>query len=238
MTAQKPIWLFLDFDNTMMGTEKLAMPSLIKRFNDLYAEKIGREFTLEEFFEHFQGQAREVLCHNLSEYFKIHVDYPVLFANREWSMMQYMQQEGVPMASNLIEALTELQQQNIRLAFASNNMIQRCLSAMRYATNGKGEELARFFGTNYFESGQIQKPDPDIYLRAIAQTEADVTRSFAIEDSPTGARAALAAGLKTFGYLGYAEHQEAREKELLNLGVTACFSDWKDFPALLKTYLN
>lgn len=231
--TKKPIWGFLDFDNTMMGTEKLAMPSLIKRFNDLYAKQIGREFTLEEFFEHFQGQAREKLCENLSHYFKIHVDYEVLFANREWSMMQYLQQEKVPMAPNLIEALTELQNNTIRLAFASNNMIQRCLAAMRYAENGRGEELARFFGTNYFESGQIQKPDPDIYLRAIAQTGADVANAFAVEDSPTGARAALAAGLKTFGYLGYAEHQEAREKELLNLGVTACFSDWKDFPAMV-----
>jgi HAD superfamily hydrolase (TIGR01509 family) len=229
-------WLFLDFDNTLMGTEALAMPSLIKRFNDLYAVQIGRELTLHEFNEHFQGQAREKLCENLSAYFKIHVDYPILFANRDVSVMNYMQEVGAPMAPNLIEALTELQHKNFKFAFASNNMIQRCMAAMRYATNGQGETLARFFGSNYFEAGQIQKPDPDIYLRAISQTGADVSKSFAIEDSPTGARSALAAGLRTFGYLGYSENPEARGKELLNLGVTACFSDYAGLPALIAAH--
>jgi len=231
--TQKPIWLFLDFDNTLMGTEELVLPSLIKRFNDLYAAQAGRELTLEEFYEHFQGQTRETLCANMSAHFNIHVDYALLFANRDSFVMSYLQETGVGMAPNLIETFTQLQEQGVRFAFTSNAAIQRGLAGMRYATNGKGEELARFFGTNFFESGAIQKPDPDIYLRAIAQTEADPKRAFAVEDSPTGARSALAAGLKTFGFLGYAEHPELRERELLNLGVTACFADWKDFPALL-----
>lgn len=234
----KPLWLFIDFDNTMMGTEQYSIPILVKRFNELYADKIGREMTIEEFETNFQGDARETLCRKLSDYFNIHIDYPILFANREALMMNFLQENGAPMAENLVETLEELAQQNIKFAFASNNTIQRCLAAMRYATNGKGETLARLFGTHYFESGAIQKPDPDIYLRAIKQTGADPARSFAIEDSLTGARAALSAELKTFGYLGFAEHPETREKELLNLGVTACFRDWSEFPALLKTIIT
>jgi len=55
-------WLFLDFDNTLMATEQYAVPSLIARFNDIYAKEIGRELTLEEFKQNFHGQARENLC--------------------------------------------------------------------------------------------------------------------------------------------------------------------------------
>jgi HAD superfamily hydrolase (TIGR01509 family) len=233
----KPIWLFLDFDNTLMGTEAIGVPVLLKRFNDLYEAKIGRPLTYEEFQEHFQGQVRETLCENLSKYFNLHVDYDMLFANREPSMMSYLKENGAPMAPNLIETFRDLAEKNVKFAFASNNTIQRCMAAMRFATNGHGEELARLFGTNYFEAGSVHKPNPDIYLRAINQTGADIDRSFTVEDSPTGTRSALAAGLKTFGFTGYAEHPETREKELLNLGATACFSDWKDFPDLLKAQI-
>lgn len=42
------------------------------------------------------------------------------------------------------------------------------------------------------------KPDPEMYLRAAWLLGVDPADAIAIEDSPTGARAALAAGLRTF----------------------------------------
>lgn len=225
-------WLFLDFDNTLMGTEKLAVPSLVRRFNDLYAVQIGRDLTVEEFYAHFKGQGRETLCTNLSAYFNIAVDYPVLYENREALMMQYLQQSGVEMAPNLLETLGTLSGNGIRFAFVSNNPIQRGLAAMRYATNGRGEELARLFGTHYFESGPIQKPDPDIYRRALQQTGADPARVIAVEDSATGIRSALAAGLRTFAYLGFSEDPVTHDRQFREMGVAECFDDWADFPAL------
>lgn len=233
---QKPVWVFLDFDNTLMATEKLAVPSLVKRFNELYAAPLGRELTVDEFYKHFKGQGRETLCKNLSDYFDTPIDYPTLYKDREAFMVNYLEEQGVEMAPNLLEALGTLKQQGVHFAFASNNPISRGRAAMRFATNGRGHELDALFGEHYFESGDIQKPDPDIYLRAIAKTGADINRSFAVEDSVTGAKSALAAGLKTFGYLGFAENIEQNRKALCDLGVTECFTDWKDFPALLIHY--
>lgn len=228
------VWLFCDFDNTLMGTEQYYVPTLVARFNDLYAAQIGRTMSVEEFFENFQGRSREDLCAGLSQYFNIHVDYPLLFADREWKMMQYMQQKKVPIAPNLLNTLAALQQQNIICSIVTNSTAIRCLAAMRFAQDGRGEELARFFGTRVFESGDLQKPKPDVYLRAMQQVDADPAKSFAVEDSPTGARSALAAGLQTFGFTGYAEHPGKRRDELLGLGVVDCFGDWSDFPALLQ----
>lgn len=225
-------WIFCDFDNTLMGTEAMAMPSLIARFNEIYADKIPAPLSMDEFFKNFQGMARENLCLALGKHYGIHVDYEILFAGREESVTAYFREQGVPMAPNIIDAFKILAAHSARFGIVTNNMIQRCLSAMRFADNGQGEELAAFFGTHYFEAGNLQKPDPDVYLRAVNFSGADPHRSCAVEDSMTGAKAALAAGLKTFGYLGYAEHPERREKELLNLGVIACFKDWAEFPAL------
>ncbi|MCV3270337.1 HAD family hydrolase [Roseobacter sinensis] len=44
------------------------------------------------------------------------------------------------------------------------------------------------------------KPAPDLYLHAAAQAGVPVSRAVVIEDSPTGAQAARAAGMLCFGY--------------------------------------
>ena len=130
-------WLFLDFDNTLMATEQYALPSLIARFNDLYAEKIGRQLTLEEFKTHFHGQARESLCENLSNYFKTLIDYPTLYEAREWRMMQHFQQleGGIPIAQDLVKTLIALVSQGYKLAIVTNSPLQRIFAAMRCAHN-------------------------------------------------------------------------------------------------------
>lgn len=233
-------WLFIDFDNTLMATEQYALPSLIDRFNALYAAQIGRNLTLSEFKQHFHGQTREALCDNLSEYFKIPIDYPALYEAREWCMMQHLQAlpTGVEMAPGLIETLSEFASKNVNLALVSNNPIQRALTAMRFAANQQGEKLARLFGTHYFEAGETPKPLPDVYLHAISQTQAIVKNSFAVEDSVTGATAAIKAGLKTFGFVGFADNPLEAAQVLLNQGCIATFEQWSAFPALFYQQLE
>ena len=48
-------------------------------------------------------------------------------------------------------------------------------------------------------TSQTPKPAPDIYLEACCRLGADPTRSVALEDSPTGAAAAAAAGMFVIG---------------------------------------
>ncbi len=229
-------WLFLDFDNTLMATEQYAVPTLIARFNELYAKAIGKELTFTEFKNHFHGQARETLCDNLSKYFNVNVDYVKLYDSREWRIMQHLQQlpEGVPMAPQLIEILNSLVAKNVVLALVSNNPIQRALAAMRYAANGQGEALAKLFGTRFFEAGEVQKPKPEVYLRAQAQLKADPEYSFAVEDSLTGASSAIAAHLKTFAFTGFADDPETSRKKLLEKGCIAAFHHWEEFLNLMN----
>ena len=229
-----PHWLLLDFDNCQMATEHLAIPSLVARFNRLYGDKISHLLTYEEFREHFHAQGREVLCASLSKHFGIEVDYPTLYEGREWYIMQHLQQTGVEMAPHLIETLSLLENQRYKFAFVSNNPIQRALAAMRYATNGEGDRLAHFFGTAFFEAGDVQKPNPDVYLRAMEQLGTSPQNCFAIEDSILGARAAISAGVRTFGFLGFTEDAQDMATKLLAEGALACFHDWEELPALIS----
>jgi HAD superfamily hydrolase (TIGR01509 family) len=236
----KPIWLLLDFDNTLMATEQYAVPSLIARFNDLYGSQMKEPLTFEQFKQHFHGQARETLCDNMSKLFGFHVDYPTLYESREWRMMQHLQkiQGGIPMAKNLIETLRKLKAKGVKFAFVSNNPIQRGLSAMRFADNKMGEELANFFTCNYFEAGDVQKPKPDVYLRAIEQLCTDTQHCFSVEDSVTGASSAIAAGIPTFAYTGFADKPAEMAAKLMEKGCIASFEDWNTFEKLLEETLS
>lgn len=226
-------WLFIDFDNTMMGTEFLAIPTLVDRFNQLYGAKTAHLLTTEEFKEYFGGQARQSLCQNLSKHFGIDVIYEDLYDSREWRMMQALKTTPVQMADGLIETLRTFRERGVKLAFVSNNPIMRAFAAMRSATNGQGDALAALFGTAYFEAGDIQKPKPDVYLRALEQVGADVTLSYAVEDSVSGVKAAVAAGLKTFGYTGFATDPAREQDKLLKAGAQACFSDWNQLLTMI-----
>lgn len=111
-------------------------------------------------------------------------------------MMQQLQKTGVEMAPHLTDTLLILERRGYKFAFVSNNPIQLGLAAMRYATNGQGDQLARFFGTAFFEAGDVQKPKPDVYLRVMEQLGVSASNCTAIEDSITGASAAIGAGIQ------------------------------------------
>lgn len=64
--------------------------------------------------------------------------------------------------------------------------------------------LARHFGEHVYSADGWDrgKPHPDIYLAAAKGLGADPAACLAIEDSPTGAQAALAAGMTVIGFCG------------------------------------
>jgi beta-phosphoglucomutase-like phosphatase (HAD superfamily) len=231
-------YLFIDFDNTMMATEQFAVPSLIERFNALYGDKIEAPLTLEIFRENFHGQARETLCENLSKHFGIPVDYEALYEHREWRMMQHLQkvkeeQGGVPMAPGIVSALSALRDdRGVVPSFVSNNCIQRALAAMRFSDNGQGDALAALFGTRFFEAGDVQKPRPDVYLRAMEQVGATPGDSAAVEDSLTGIAAAVAAGMTVYGFTGFVQDKAAAAEKMMAAGCAGVFDDWSDFAGL------
>lgn len=231
------LWGFLDFDNTQMHTEKLSVPSIIKRFNDLYGEKISAPLTEEIFATHFHGQGREVLSANLADYYSIDIDYLTFFEDRDFHIMEMCREAGVDMADDLIEILQSLEQ-NVLFSLTSNNNVQRCIAGMRYATNGRGEELVSLFGTRMFEAGEKQKPNPAIYQNALTQLQADPARSFCVEDSHSGVIAGVKAGITVFGFTGFADDKAHLKQRQLDEGAVSSFDHWSEFPALLAQHFG
>jgi HAD superfamily hydrolase (TIGR01509 family) len=74
------------------------------------------------------------------------------------------------------------------------------------------------------------KPAPDVYLHAARTMGAAPARCAVVEDTPTGVKAGVAAGMTVFGYVGGPQSDAA---QLRALGATP-FDRMADLPALLE----
>ena len=74
------------------------------------------------------------------------------------------------------------------------------------------------------------KPAPDLFLHAAARMQADPARTLVIEDSVSGVRAAAAAGMTVWGFVG-GSHYRARDgvASLHEAGADRVFTRMADF---------
>ena len=113
---------------------------------------------------------------------------------------------GMATALGLIESLrpvpgvadvvAQLAAAGTKVCVASQSPLPRVLLSLRVT------ELAAPFGEHVFTASMVAhpKPAPDLFLHAAERMGADPAHAVVIEDSPSGARAARAAGMTAFGY--------------------------------------
>lgn len=92
-------------------------------------------------------------------------------------------------------------------------------------------DLARYFSPRVFTASQVArpKPAPDLFLYAAAQLGVAPDRCTVIEDSPSGVRAAVAAGMRVFGYAA------DEDRERLAAAGAFTFTDMAELRALIQT---
>ncbi len=80
------------------------------------------------------------------------------------------------------------------------------------------------------------KPAPDIYLYAASKLGCDPTRCLAIEDSANGVRAAVAAGMETWGFVGGGHLSSADAERLLAAGASRVVEHWTEAEELFLAW--
>ncbi len=92
--------------------------------------------------------------------------------------------------------------------------------------------LARYFDDRLYTAQMVDrgKPAPDLFLYAAERMRADPARTLVIEDSVSGVRAAKAAGMAVWGFVG-GSHYRSRDGEgsLQDAGADRVFSRMADF---------
>src|SRR4028118_879850 len=203
---QHPKMVLFDHDGTVVDSETIALKSAWRLTNEVAREFPGAQhYELEDFVKSFAGKPyREILK-------KIYPDSLTTINERDIDRLVAQEEkraierlsveakatEGTP------EVLSYLRDDGFEYALVSNSSLQRLSACLGAAAL-----------TDYFPSEQIfsahdslpvarSKPLPDIYLHAVKCLDAEVSDCVAVEDSLSGVRAAVAAGIgKIIGYVG------------------------------------
>ncbi len=140
--------------------------------------------------------------------------------------MYAMLERGVPLVPGIPALLDRLDAAGIPCAVGSNGSQEK----MRI-TLGQHGLTPRFRATLSGRDLGRPKPAPDLYLAAARALNTAPPDCVVIEDSPTGARAAIAAGIPCLGFAPQGpDAPQARQMTVLGIPL---FSDMADLPALL-----
>jgi beta-phosphoglucomutase-like phosphatase (HAD superfamily) len=198
--------VLFDHDGTVVDSEIIALQSAWRLTQEVTAKFPGARFyTLPDFIKSFAGKPyREILGQiyldspdALSE-----VDVAWLVTEEENRAIEYLSREAKATPGTLA-LLSELGDRGIEFALVSNSSWQRLSACL--ATS----QLSQYFPSDRIFSAQDSlsvwrpKPLPDIYLYAVEHLGADVLNCVAVEDSLSGVRSAVAAGIpQIIGYVG------------------------------------
>lgn len=110
--------------------------------------------------------------------------------SRAYALYEVVVDAGVPHRPGIVELLDRLQALGIPRAVATSTRRPLALRKLRAAGL-----LHRFDAVCTSSDVQHPKPAPDVYLLAASRLDVAPGRCLVLEDSPTGVRAALAAGM-------------------------------------------
>lgn len=184
-----PAALLLDLDGTLVDTEHLHFETAL--------EVIGRHggrMRAEELLP-YVGWAELPFWEDLKRRLGLAAPALELLGQRRDACVARMHERSIVPLPGARELLDWAAARGLPAAVASSS--PRALIEAALRASGLAEGIAAFKSGH--EDAARGKPAPDVYLAAAAALGADAARCVAIEDSPTGSRAARAAGCYVFG---------------------------------------
>lgn len=153
-------------------------------------------------------------------------DLPPDWVAQFHDQMYAMLARGTPLVPGILQVFDALDAAGIPFAVGSNGTPRKMDISL-----GQHGLIARFRAVLSGQAIGRPKPAPDIYRAAAAACGADPAACVVIEDSPSGARAALAAAIPCLGYAAHGPDTPPA-RQLAALGVPL-FARMADLPGLL-----
>jgi HAD superfamily hydrolase (TIGR01509 family) len=175
-----------DLDGLLIDSETACFHVINK-----VLEPTGAVLTEARFAQHIGHSARSLYV-NLSAEQGIELDPDDILIRRDELLVAYYENpEPMPGAMELMAALYE---SGVKVAVASSShqdLVNRAVTGL-----GLRHIVSAVVSDGHPEVTHL-KPAPDLYLVALSELGVDPELGVGIEDSPTGALAALSAGLRT-----------------------------------------
>lgn len=237
-------YILLDCDNTLCKSERLAFEACADLTNEVL-EKYGipDRYDTDSLLEDFVGNNfRNMLIglqkkHNFSMTQKDVEDYVDMELGRVTAKLSEKCEE----CPGVTEQLEWAKAQGYPMSVVSTSAKPRVVASLQKTG------LMRFFEDEHVYSAATSlnppssKPDPKIYLYACEQLGVKPEEVLTVEDSNSGATAAMRANIPTIGYVGIYGLEEGKEKEAQmaekltnNCKAQVIMYDWKEFPECVK----
>jgi HAD superfamily hydrolase (TIGR01509 family) len=228
--------VIFDCDGVLVDSENLDSQVLVECFA---AE--GMAITEHEIDLRFRGKsvpdcvqlAREILSELPSWKIKTEqlqqIDTSVFWRKKQLRCLE-VYQERLQAIPGVIDVIKILKQKQIPICVASNGKHEKMAITLAKT------DIAQYFGKNVFSFEEVKqgKPAPDLFLHAAKTMGFAPEETTVVEDSLSGIKAALAAGMKPLAYC--APQSNGDDYYLLpkikEMNVT-WFTDMKDLPRLL-----
>jgi HAD superfamily hydrolase (TIGR01509 family) len=203
--------VIFDCDGVLIDSESISMAVDMA----LLAQN-GIDLTEAEMYRRFVGPTFEDMVAELEREHGISLP-PDLNARKDTMMLELYRRDLKPVPG----VLPMLQNLALPRSIGTNGPRDRALEALHITG------LAPFFGDRLttYEDVKNPKPAPDVYQLAARRAGFKPAHCLVVEDSITGATAALAAGCKVIGFTGVAHDPKAKARELKDLGVAHVIHD-------------
>jgi HAD superfamily hydrolase (TIGR01509 family) len=214
--------VIFDSDGVLVDSEPIASRVLAEALSE-----IGYTTSARDAIERYTGiSLASVLAKIEAEWGRpLPADFATTLRQRDVAAFKA---ELEPM-EGVAETLEELDRLNVLKCIASSGTPAK----LKVTLGVSG--LARYFEPHIFSAQMVErgKPAPDLFLFAATRMGARPQDCVVIEDSVAGIRAARAAGMRPFGFIGGGHASPGLGAMLREAGAAALFAQMTDLPGML-----
>lgn len=228
-----------DYDNTLRLTESVALGHACKLLNSWLSERgVSSDDLYQEaaFAETFVGTTFHEIVRRAAENHLVSVSDNEIsqLADRERrEVIPHLQahSQEMPYAELALRGLQELQVMNAVVSSSHPERLKACMQAANQVDLVRG-----VFSVQDPDQPTEPKPAPRIYQKAASILGVSVERCLAVEDSPTGVKSAVGAGIKTIGFIGPypIERRDDMKDKLLQAGASWVIAELSLVPLIVK----
>lgn len=178
--------IIFDCDGVLVDSERIANTVFMNILNE-----IGLNLTLDMMFDRFVGHSSSQCMQIIEE--MLEVPPPENLENRYKEEINKALKSHVKPINGIAEVLDSL---IIPYCVASSGTHEKMNTTL------VSTDLLKYFNGNIFSTTEVArgKPYPDIYLYAANKMGVNPQNCLVIEDTPTGVRGGVSAGMTVFGY--------------------------------------
>ena len=217
--------IIFDCDGVLVDSEVVIM-----KIECAILRKHGLDYTERQFFDKFLGVSGDIYEDIVRHDFKVatgkDIDEELLqYLKKHTHDDMYGQLDAISGMANFIKEFA-----HIPMAVASNSYGSALLKKLQ-ATG-----LDTYFTPHIYSSDNVKnpKPAPDLYLHAARSLNIAPEHCVVVEDSPTGATAAISAGMTVIGFAGAGHCDQKQIDGLYDVGAYDVVNHANDLSTLLN----